>query len=510
MASDRGSISVRLAVGLALALGVLGAPLLITLDRLAAVRRATEQAASYVQLRHQVVLMSKTGEDMLAIHSGLWTPEGVDRSKWDEFRLHTQSLEHLLDSMWARGIEKHEITYLNELSSSAEALHDLISEPTLRARIEAPEGEVPPELLARTRTRSRELLERIVELCEYLASSFDIRTVHAAAQAGEAWTVSVATSRIVFPFALLVSFLVIYYVHRSITRPVSALVQGTKALTRGDLTEHIDVTGYGEFSELADSFNQMARALVTNQKQLVEAEKLAVVGRLAAGMAHEINNPITVIMGYTKMLENGLQGDGPAREQLRSIAQEAQQCKSIISGLLDLSRPLERTPGEVINPNKVVAEVLNMAQAMQLTERVRIEKAVIDRPLPLTIGRSRLRQIILNIIRNALEVLQDGRDACLRLEGYVRPRDKLEPAGLAERVSASKSFLVLVFTDNGPGMPPEHLKHLFEPFFTTKPDGIGLGLAICHNIAAAHGGFIDAQSVRGSGTTFTVGLPLAE
>jgi len=242
----------------------------------------------------------------------------------------------------------------------------------------------------------------------------------------------------------------------------------------------------------------------------VEAEKMASVGRLAAGIAHEINNPIAVILGYTKMLLSALPDQDAAKEQIQTVDQEARQCKSIVDGLLDLSRPSDPTKGEVLNPNDVVAEVLNMAQALQLTETVRVEDSVLDKPLPLTISRGRLRQLLLNIIRNGLEALQKSPDACLNVEGYVRPRAKVREHLLRDASPDAASFLVLAVADNGPGIAPADQHRLFEPFFTTKAEGMGLGLAIAGNIARAHGGFIGVESQLGEGTTFTVGLPLAE
>ena len=180
-----------------------------------------------------------------------------------------------------------------------------------------------------------------------------------------------------------------------------------------------------------------------------------------------------------------------------------------INSLLDLSRPSEIAPGEILNPSDLIAEVVSMVQALQLADGVRIDVSVIDRPIPLTISRPRLRQLALNIVRNAVEALRGIRDGHVRVEGYIRPRAKLEPASLKDAAPAS-SFLVFVFTDNGPGIPPQNMGRLFEPFFTTKADGTGLGLAISYNIVRAHGGFIEAQSSPAEGTAFTVGLPLDE
>ena len=210
----------------------------------------------------------------------------------------------------------------------------------------------------------------------------DNRLLGAAEKAQTAWNYSSAVSKVIVPVALLVSLLVIYYTHRSVVGPVGALVTGTKTLAEGELGSDIQVDGSGEFKELADSFNRMARTLQVNQKQLIEAEKMASVGRLAAGVAHEINNPLAVIIGHAKMLLAALKERDPDREQIETIADEALQCKNIINGLLDLSRPSEAAPGEVLNPNDVIVEVVNMVQALQLAEGVHIDVSVIDRRHP--------------------------------------------------------------------------------------------------------------------------------
>ncbi|NIM68956.1 MAG: HAMP domain-containing protein, partial [Xanthomonadales bacterium] len=160
---------------------------------------------------------------------------------------------------------------------------------------------------------------------------------------------------------LLLSLLVVYYTHRSIVRPLDRLVARVRALAEGDLDQRVEVAGSGEFTEVADSFNQMAQALEKNQRQLVEAEKLASVGRLAAGVAHEINNPLTVIMGYTRMLMGRLADDDPAGEQLRNITDEIRQCKGIVSSLMDLSRPPQPEADNRLNPSELLTEVLGMA-----------------------------------------------------------------------------------------------------------------------------------------------------
>jgi len=501
MARYRTSISLRLAVGFALSAGVLGVALLLTLNRLGRVRTASQRVSSYVEVRREATHVRSLTEQLLMRQPGMVSPSGVDWETWSEFRDIADQVRQVMDPLDARfGQESEGVRNLTEAAALLQAL--LMQYSPGRG------GPAPPD--ERFNVELRAQLDQIIELSDRLAISFDVRVVDASEQAQSAWAISIATAQIVFPVALLVSLLVVHYTQQSIIRPVRTLVEGTKSLASGDLGTRIELQGPEEFRELAESFNRMAEVLEQNQRELVEAEKLATVGRLAAGVAHEINNPITVIIGYTNMLQASLGDNVKAREQLQNITEEAKQCRNIVQSLLDLARPSEPAPGEVINPSEVVAEVLSMLQALQLTEGVRIQESVIDRRLPLAIGRSRLRQLALNIARNALEVLQNTEDPRLRMDGYLRPREKLPAASRKDGVAQSNSFLVLAFADNGPGISPVVRERLFEPFFTTKADGMGLGLAICYNIARAHGGFIDVQSEPETGTTVTVGLPLTD
>ncbi len=501
-------ISLRLAVGLVLVLGVLGLPLLLTLNQLGSVKAANEKLDSYLQVRKDALALSDMAAELSKLHRSSRREGGTD-PPWPPRQLERlmAEIDHQVANLRIRELEEPERGYVDELAGAAASIRKLVGTPS--GGEPGRGGGGPNPAIRAFSKRAAEFIERIQRASKKLADTFEVRMQQASNQTERTWQIGMAMAKIVFPLALLVGFLIIYYTHRSILGPVESLVERTRALAKGDLSSRMEFTGAGEFAELAHSFNQMAQALEANQKQLVEAEKLATVGRLAAGVAHEINNPVTVILGHTKMLLGKLESDSAAKEQLRNIAGEAKQCQNIINSLLDLSRPSEVGGPQPLNPNAVVGEVLSMAQTLHITREALIERSVVDRTLELNISYSRLRRLVLNIVRNALEVLADSEEGRLLIEGYVRPREKLPEPLRSESDAQYASFLVLVFTDNGPGIPPDELQHLFEPFFTTKPDGIGLGLAICYNITRTHGGFIDVQSEPGEGTAVTVGLPLA-
>jgi signal transduction histidine kinase len=200
-------------------------------------------------------------------------------------------------------------------------------------------------------------------------------------------------------------------------------------------------------------------------------------------VAHEINNPLGVILGYTRLLEKRAQGS--LREDLAVIEEEALRCKEIVEGLLDLSRPLQisREPVDLRATAEEVIERLREAAVLDGVEVVIRGGATVD-------GHpSKLRQVLSNLIRNAAEAAGRGGAVEVSLEGV--------PGGGA----------VISVRDTGPGLDAGALSRLFEPFFTTKDRGTGLGLAISRAIARAHGGEIEAGNAPQGGAAFTLRLP---
>ena len=506
----RTSISLRLAVGFALVLIVLGIVLLLTLSHMARLKKASENQTVYLEARHQALQINQLAKEVSRAQSAFVRNRVTDPEQWNQLQDLSYELRHMIQPLRARHLDRPETDYADRLYEAARSLRTIVQEQR-RAATAASTAADPKawQSVAEHSERSRKLFEELIATSQSLANSLHLRTLAASEQANLTWTLSIVAAETVFPIALLVSLLVVYLTHRSIVQPVATLVKRTQSLARGDLSQRLELEGYGEFAELANSFNRMAETLEANQKKLIEAEKLASIGRLSAGVAHEINNPITVILGYTQILSSSLEQNDPNRECIENVAAEARECKKIVDSLLDMSRPPSRVSGQALNPSEVVDEVLGVTQALHLMEGTRVEHSVIDHPLDLDIGRSRLRQLTLNIVRNALEALKGIDNARLLIEGYVRPRQKLTQRMLADTTPTSGPFLILSFKDNGPGIPKEQMAHLLEPFYTSKADGLGLGLTICYNIARAHGGFIDVQSKPGQGATFTVGLPLA-
>jgi two-component system NtrC family sensor kinase len=286
-------------------------------------------------------------------------------------------------------------------------------------------------------------------------------------------------------FAPLLAAGVGVYVLRSVAVPVARLQAGAARIAAGDLDARIDVSTSDEFGALARQFNSMTASLREHQSQLVQSEKLAGIGRLAAGVAHEINNPLAVILGYARLLQR--KAEGGAIDDLRVIEEETVRAKQIVDGLLDLSRPLPSAP-EPVDLRALCDDVVARLREVGALEGVAVE---VEGAARVEGHPQRLRQVILNVVKNAAEASGAG--------GRVEVRLATEAGGGA-RVTVD---------DTGPGLGPEAHARLFEPFFTTKETGTGLGLAVSAGIVRAHGGELEAGATSAGGARFTVRLPAA-
>ncbi len=283
--------------------------------------------------------------------------------------------------------------------------------------------------------------------------------------------------------APLLAILVGLYVHRSVARPVGRLQAGAARIARGDLDARIQIDTPDEFGALARQFNSMTQAFKEHQEQLVQHEKLAGIGRLAAGVAHEINNPLAVILGYARLL--GRKATGETAADLQIIEDETLKAKAIVDGLLDLARPinLER---ERVDLRALVDEVVGRLAEAKALDGVSVS---VSGAGTVPGSSQKLRQVVLNLVRNAAEAAT--------------------PAGeVAVEVDCSRGFGSLVVRDTGAGLSREALDRVFEPFFTSKPKGTGLGLAVSKGIVQAHGGTIEAANMPSGGARFEVRLPL--
>jgi signal transduction histidine kinase len=240
--------------------------------------------------------------------------------------------------------------------------------------------------------------------------------------------------------------------------------------------------------ELRREFARRERA----EAALVRADKLAVAGKLAAGLAHEIKNPLQAVMGYVQLALEALPQNEEVTTYLSMASQEMQRIDDLVNQLRDLSRPARAEDRHPVSLNEVVEKQLALNEARARGQGVVVEWQAADVLPPVWGVTGRLQQVFLNLLLNALEVMPEG--------GRLRARSE---------VDREQTGVWIHISDSGPGMADEVLPHIFELFYTTRNEGHGLGLFICDNIVAEHGGRIEVESRVGEGTTFSVWLPVA-
>lgn len=306
---------------------------------------------------------------------------------------------------------------------------------------------------------------------------------------------------------LMVGAAIVWVFVRRITRPLVELRASAEAVGRGDFSRRIETFSNDEFGELAVAFNRMTTNLQTSraeleralqqvkmtQAQLIQSEKLSAVGQFVAGVAHELNNPLTTVVGYSELLQQ-TQADEKTRGFLERIAKSAHRCHKIVQSLLSFARqhPPER---KLVQIQTALDEVLEiMAYELRTSNVTVVRDCASDLPRILADGHQ-LQQVFVNILNNARQAIEpferDGR--------------------IVIQTRHAGDSVVIAFSDNGPGIRPENVARIFDPFFTTKPvgKGTGLGLSLCYGIIQEHGGKISARSEPGQGATFTIELPIA-
>ena len=314
---------------------------------------------------------------------------------------------------------------------------------------------------------------------------------------------------------LVISVTISISINRYVTRPVRELVKGTKKIAEGDLNYSIPVKTEGELTQLASSFSQMTtdlkkadeklmewgktlehkvkqrtEELRKTENQLIQSDKVASLGKLAAGVAHEINSPLTGVLTYSSLLLKAKKEGDPDKEDLEVIVNETNRCKKIVKGLLDFARQTE--PRKTLSDmNEVIEKSVDLVSHQASMQNVKIEKKV-KPDLPKTmIDVGQIQQVFINILLNAIEAMPRG--------GTLTVSSGIED-----------DMVALRFTDTGVGIPEENLPKILDPFFTTKEQGkgTGLGLSVSYGIIERHRGRLEVKSKVGKGTTFTVKLPV--
>ncbi len=297
-----------------------------------------------------------------------------------------------------------------------------------------------------------------------------------------------------------VALIAAYFISQKISIPIIKLVSASKEVAQGNLNARVKITTNDELQYLAESFNSMAAALKKRDDRLrdfatqkiMESERLALIGQLAANVAHELNNPLQGIVAFSHLILERIEQDDPIRDFVEKIVGQANRARDIIRGLLDFSR--QRKPDKSMsNVNSILQECISLMENQALFLNIQIEMDF-ERDLPLVIlDPSQIERVFINIIINAAEAM-DG-EGLLALEtSYHEGNDYIE----------------VTITDTGSGIEAENLDNIFDPFFTTKEvgHGTGLGLAISYGIIKSHRGTLSVESEIGKGTTFIIRLPI--
>ncbi|HIJ94995.1 MAG TPA: HAMP domain-containing protein [Desulfuromonadales bacterium] len=289
----------------------------------------------------------------------------------------------------------------------------------------------------------------------------------------------------------VVATLLVYWASTVFTRPISHMVSVIQSVRRGNLDQRMTVSGEDELADMSSAFNHMADIIQRNktmESTLAQQEKMASLGLLSSGVAHEINNPLGVILGYAGYLEGKLSPDDPNYQYIHEIKRESKRCKKIVQDLLSYAR----TPRPLLaatDLNHLLEQIVDFSANHTDMRGITITTSFAGDLPPIEVDGDLLRQVAINLILNAGGAMPEGGRLAISTE------------------AVDTRHVRITFRDSGCGIPSESLDKIFEPFYSTKAHGTGLGLAITRQIIEQHYGEIRIESCVGSGTSVIVTLP---
>ncbi|HYS43732.1 MAG TPA: cache domain-containing protein, partial [Geobacteraceae bacterium] len=293
-------------------------------------------------------------------------------------------------------------------------------------------------------------------------------------------------------FVCIIAMALVFIASKVLTDPINHMLEVIRKVKRGRLEEQMSVDTGDELGELASAFNRMTQIIKHNKEMeanLAQQGKMASLGVLSSGVAHEINNPLGVILGYASYIEGKISPDDPNYNYIHEIKRESKRCKKIVQDLLSYART-PRPALEETDVNALLEQIVDFAANHTDMHHVSVVKQLAPGLPRIMVDGDQMRQVAINLILNAGAAMNEGGrlvvSTSLDGEGYVNLR----------------------FADDGAGIPAENLEKIFEPFFTTKARGTGLGLAITRQIVEQHQGKIVIESEMGKGTTVTIRLPV--
>ena len=328
-------------------------------------------------------------------------------------------------------------------------------------------------------------------------------------------------------FIVIASLCVGFFVHRLVYVPLRDLETGARRVSAGHLDQAIPVRSADELGQLASSFNAMTAALGNSQSELREwghtleqkvakrtqelriaeaetarTEKLASVGLLAAGIAHELNNPLTGVLTFTTLLRKKMPDGSADAEDLDLVIRETKRCAAIIRRLLDFAR--EKAPEKNFTDlNQVIEDTARIIERPASFRDIEIAMDLEQNLPPVWVDADLIKQVIMNMLVNAQHAIEHEGNITVRSRRLAQPKSPepgVEPVPVVE----------ISIIDTGCGIPEKNLKRIFDPFFTSKEvgKGTGLGLSVSHGIVRAHGGLIEVESTVGKGSTFRIYIPI--
>ncbi|MBW2650161.1 MAG: cache domain-containing protein [Deltaproteobacteria bacterium] len=316
---------------------------------------------------------------------------------------------------------------------------------------------------------------------------------------------------------MIVAFIISFWMGHTIIERMRILKQAAETIATGDLDYQLPRSKSSDFGVLDKAFNDMVRSLKDRDdrlkrtlQQLTQTERLISLGQIAAGVAHEMNNPLGGILLYSNLVLEELPEDSPAWENMNKIVYQTNRCKEIVQNLLDFAR----TPSGEMMPldiNDVLWTSLSLVKDQSMFHGIEIETSFTEGLPEVNGDRLRLEQVFLNLFINASDSMAEGGKLTVATKLISRfPSDAAESTEM-EKICllASPHTIKITISDTGRGIDKTYQAHIFEPFFTTKDpgQGTGLGLSIAYGIVRKHDGFVDVESEPGRGTTFSIFLP---
>ena len=306
--------------------------------------------------------------------------------------------------------------------------------------------------------------------------------------------------------------LVLWVTQKWVTQPIAKLMTGTKNLSAGNLQYRVDLPAGGEISALARAFNQMADELRKAQERLIregearvdlerslrQSEKLATVGQLASGLAHEIGTPLNIIYGRTELIQRRLEDKEESKRNLTIILHQTERITRIVQQLLGIVRK-KKAEHRIVPIHPILETTLDFLDHQIQKQKVQVVKNLQEDLLPVMGDPDQIQQVFLNLILNAIQAMPGGGD--LRLSAMSKMISK---KGLENR---PRSYVEVGVEDSGAGMEKDVLENIFQPFFSGKENGTGLGLTVSQGIVQEHEGWIEVESKVGKGSVFRVYLP---